>query len=298
MIINSENLTILTDTYSAAFSEGFGQAPADHEGLAMEPPAGSRRQEYGWLGAVASLRRWVGERVLRGIESHGYSLESVPYESSVEVSAYDIKDDQYGVYKPLFQEMGRAAAAHPCELIYAAMRSGHESLCYDGQYFFDGDHPSVTADGAETTVGNYQAGSEEPWFLVDTTRAIKPFLFQRRDDYDFTHMDEMTDEAVFMRKVFRYGVDARVAAGYGLWQLAYASRDTLDATNFEAARTAMMGYRNPAGRPMGIMPNLLVVGPANEHEALELLNAERLANGATNVWRGKAELRVTPWLAS
>jgi phage major head subunit gpT-like protein len=45
------------------------------------------------------------------------------------------------------------------------------------------------------------------------------------------------------------------------------------------------------------MPRLLIVPPALEAAGLEILNAERDAAGATNVWRGTAELLVVPWLA-
>ena len=42
--------------------------------------------------------------------------------------------------------------------------------------------------------------------------------------------------------------------------------------------------------------NLLVCGPAREDEARELLLAERLENGASNVYRNTSELLVVDWL--
>ena len=62
---------------------------------------------------------------------------------------------------------------------------------------------------------------------------IKPVIFQRRRDYDLRRMDTRDDEHVFMRDAYRYGVDARVNAGYGLWQLAYGSKQTLNADNYK-----------------------------------------------------------------
>ena len=58
----------------------------------------------------------------------------------------------------------------------------------------------------------------------------------------------------------------------------------------------LMGMKGDHGRPLGVNPRLLVVGPSNEKEGLELINAERNAAGATNVYRGTAELLVVPWL--
>ena len=85
--------------------------------------------------------------------------------------------------------------------------------------------------------------------------------------------------------------------GYGLWQMAWGSKQTLDKAHYKAAREALMGMKGDHGRPLGLTPNLLVVPPTLEGQALELLNAERDAAGATNVYRNTAELLVVPWLA-
>lgn len=292
MIINSGNLRTLYRAFNAAFREGFGQAPADHAPLTMEVTSTTREEEYGWLGQWPDLREWVGERVLRGIAEHGYVVRNRKWESTVEVGRDDIEDDHYGVYTPMFSEMGRAAAAHPCQLVFGAMKDGFTTPCYDGQYFFDSDHP---VDGA--SVSNTGGGNGAVWVLADCSRMIKPALFQRRRDYHMQYMDMLDDEQVFMRDKYRYGVDARVNVGYGLWQLAYGSKSALNAANYEAARAALLAMKGDEGRPLGIMPTHLYVAPANEREGLEIINAERNAAGATNVWRGTATLVVTPWLA-
>ena len=50
------------------------------------------------------------------------------------------------------------------------------------------------------------------------------------------------------------------------------------------------------GRIMGATPNPLVVPPEHEVAARALLTAEDLPGGGTNVWRGSADLVVTPYL--
>jgi len=94
-------------------------------------------------------------------------------------------------------------------------------------------------------------------------------------------------------------VRARVNAGFGLWQLAYASKGTLDATNYAAARAAMMSQSGDEGRKLGIKPDTLVVPPSLESEALALINNELIINGGVSVsnqWAGTAKLIVVPWL--
>jgi len=92
-------------------------------------------------------------------------------------------------------------------------------------------------NGDVRSVANRPAtlGSANPWFLIDGSRMIKPVVFQRRRDYRLQAMTDLRDELVFSRDEFRYGVDARCNAGYGLWQLAYGSKQPLTAAAFEAA---------------------------------------------------------------
>ena len=63
------------------------------------------------------------------------------------------------------------------------------------------------------------------------------------------------------------------------------------------ARAAISGMKGDNGRPLGLMPNLLVVPPSLESAARKILNSEYAAGGETNEWKGTAELLVCPWLA-
>jgi phage major head subunit gpT-like protein len=48
---------------------------------------------------------------------------------------------------------------------------------------------------------------------------------------------------------YLYGIRARVNAGYGLWQLAYGSKQTLNAASYAAARATMMAFTADGGLP-------------------------------------------------
>lgn len=292
MIVNSGNLQLLYRGFLGAFREGFGQAGADHEVYTTTVRSMTGVEEYGFLGAFPGLKEWVGERVLRGIREHGYSIRNKLFEATVEVARTAIEDDAHGVYGPMFSEMGRAAAAHPCELAAKALKDGFATECYDGQYFFDSDHPVRGA-----SVSNSGGGAGTAWYLIDGSRVLKPIIYQERVGPEMVRMDAAIDEAVFTHDVYRYGVRVRGNVGYGLWQTAYGSKQALNAANYRAAREAMMAFQNDEGRPMGIMPTHLIVPPALEGEGLEILNAERQANGATNINKGTAILRVSPWLS-
>lgn len=69
----------------------------------------------------------------------------------------------------------------------------------------------------------------------------------------------------------------------------------LSQTNFRAGRVNLKQRRNAAGRAMKLGRDLvLLVGAKQEDVAREILTAERLANGATNVDRDSARLIVWP----
>ncbi len=297
MIINKANLAILHTGFKAAFANAFASAPIDYDQLVLEVKSGTAIETYGWLGATTRFREWIGDRVVQNLGLHEYSIKNKSFENTVGVPREAIEDDQYGVYSPLMAQLGQDAKEHPAELVYALLAGGFTGKCYDGQYFFDTDHPVLGANGQETSVSNFQGGAGTAWYLLDTTRMIRPLILQKRKPYNFVAKTAETDDNVFDRKEYVWGVDARLNVGYGLWQLAYASKQTLDATNFGAAYAAMQGLKGDHGRPLGIRPKLLVVPPSLREKALEVVKAERNAAGATNINRDVVDVLVTPWLA-
>lgn len=297
LIITPANLTLLKQGFNAAFKGAFGSAKPMWDKIAMKVPSTTGEEVYAWLGANTKLREWVGDRVYQNLKLHGYAIKNKTFESTVAVPRDAIDDDQYGVYTPLMAQMGQDAAQHPDELIFGLVALGMSTVCYDGQYFFDTDHP-VGKSGEEASVSNYtSAGGNNPWFLLDTSKILKPFILQERRPYAFVSKTNLTDNNVFDKNEYVFGVDGRSNVGFGLWQQAYCSKAVLDATGYAAARQAMMAFKNDAGKPLGIMPNLLLVGPSNEKAALDVVTAERLANGASNVYRNTAVVVTCPWLA-
>ncbi len=295
MIINTQNFAKLNTGFSAAFQSGFDRVDPQHQRISTEVPSATLSNTYAWLGQFPMMREWLGDRVLHALKAYGWEIPNKPFESSIEVPRREILADQYGIYSPLFQEMGYAAAVHPSELLFPLLTNGFTALGYDGQFFFDTDHPVGINNPA--SVSNMQAGGGNPWFLIDDSRPLKPLIWQKLKGYEFTAMTKPDDESVFMRNSYRYGVDADVGAGYALWQLAMGCKTTLDATNFDAAVKSMMEFKSDEGRPLGVKPTLLVVGPSNRAAAKTVIESERLASGASNTNFKAVEVLVTPYLA-
>ncbi len=60
------------------------------------------------------------------------------------------------------------------------------------------------------------------WWLLDTSKVVKPFIWQLRQAPRFTYLTNPADYNVFMQKSFVYGCDARGCAAESLWFLSYA----------------------------------------------------------------------------
>ncbi|MBR8301711.1 Mu-like prophage major head subunit gpT family protein [Burkholderia dolosa] len=297
MEINRANLRALFTGYNTVFQQAFDGAASDWNKVAMPVPSTTSQEVYPWLGQTTRFREWIGDRVIQNLTTHDFTIKNKPFENTVGVDRDAISDDTYGVYKPVIAQMGLDAKQHPDELVFNLLKQGTTKTCYDGQYFFDTDHPVLQENGQIGSVSNFQAGTGPTWYLLDMTRVVKPIILQQRKPYTFVPMDQETDEVVFTAKTFRYGVDARCNVGFALWQLAYASQAELNEDSYQAAREAMTGMKGDNGRPLGIRPSLLVVPPMYEGVGRKILHADSNNYGATNIWKGSADLLATPWLA-
>lgn len=297
MIINQQNLAILNQAFSAAFAGGLAMAAPMWSQIATMVPSTTSEQKYGWLGKITKFREWIGERQYQNLVQHDYAVKNKTFENTVSVSRDEIEDDHYGVYKPVIEQLGQDAAQHPDELVFSLLNAAFTTPCYDGQYFFDTDHP-VGAPGNQASVSNFQGGSGTAWFLMDTTKVLKPVIYQKRRDYAFQAKTSLTDDNVFSRNEFIWGADGRGNVGLGLWQLAYASKNTLDVAAYADARAAHQSLKGDNGKPLVIRSAELWVPPTLEKQALEVVQAERLANGASNVMRNLSKVVVCPWLTA
>lgn len=297
MLINAANLDALRVGFKTNFQNGLGQADMDWQKIATVVPATTKEQEYGWLGKIPNVREWIGPRAVQNLMQHDYAIKEKALELTIGVDRDDIETDNLGIYTPLFTEMGLSTGAQWARMVYAQLKSGFNTNGYDGQFFFDIDHPVLDESGAVTSVANTDGGAGTPWFLLDVSRALKPIILQKRKDFEFVSKDKVTDDNVFNDREFIYGADARANTGFGFWQMAWGSKQTLDATSYASARAALMGMKGDYGRPLGLNRFMLVVPPGLESAGRRILNSEYGTGGVTNEWKGTAELMVTPWLA-
>lgn len=316
LTLSREVLTDIQTGLRAIYLDAFSGATPRWPRLAMKVPSRVRVEVYKFLAEVAKMRKWVGERELTNVKAYQFQIQNEDWELTIPVDRDDIIYDTLGMYKPMVQQMGVSAAEHPDELLFNAVAgedqphglllSGNAAVCYDGQNYFDTDHPRMGGLAVQsnlgtkllspTSYGSARAGmrsitdgrgrnmninpdllvvspqneatakqileseklyemhsdsvrvlSDNPyrntaeilvlnelsaypnyWYLFDTRKPIKPFIFQEVKEPDFQSFESMTDEHVFKNKEFLYGVDSIDNAGFALWQLAYMSDGTVE----------------------------------------------------------------------
>jgi len=154
MLVNKANLTAVSISLKTIFNKAFDGAPSDWTDTAMKVPSGSSQNDYSWLSRFPKMRKWLGDKVIKALSAFKYTVVNDDFEATVEVDRNDIEDDQIGLYGPQAQEAGYSSRQLPDELITELKDGAFANVCYDGQYFYDTDHPVKNANGIVSSVSN------------------------------------------------------------------------------------------------------------------------------------------------
>lgn len=296
--ITPQLMSAIFQGFQKLYTKGFEAGDALYLSIVMVTSSKGSSETYGWFGSSTGFRKWLGDRVIQALKTHDFTIKNEPYENTIGVDRDQIEDDAYGILSPVFEQLGQDSKQHPNEIIFEMLKSGRTTLGYDKVPYFSTLHPTTDAKGKVTTQSNLttEAGNKPTWYVFDTSKAIKPLVWQVRKPYEFVRKDQSTDDIVFFNNQAIYGANARVAAGFALWQLAHACDKALDATNFKAVRQAMRGLKADNGRPLAIKPVEIHV-PTSLESAAELLFGKATINGGEENELYKAvKVVVNPYL--
>lgn len=299
-MLTAAQLAALHTTLKTRFNQGLAAREPHWKKVAGYITSDGKSNTYAWLTQFPAFREWVGSRLHKLAAEQAYTVDNKKFEATLDVLRTDVEDDSFGHYGDIAQSYGVSVLDLQDDLIFKALKAGFSSVCYDGQYFFDTDHPVYANEdgtGAVTQVSNMQAGALEPWVLLCTERAPKAIYLQERIKPQFEAVTSTQNANVFDNDVYSYGGRWRGNAAYGFWQLAFGSQAALTVANFEAAFASMEKRKGDGGRILGVTPDVLVVGPDNRSAAERLLKALQTTGGESNVNYNKVRLEVTPFLA-
>lgn len=294
-LVTPEILEAIRGGLRTEFEDVFKGTETEWQKIATEVPSNNSGNNYAWLKEVPDVREWIGDRHINTLDETGYRIENRKFELTVGVKRTDVEDGNLGSYTVRTRQVADKTAKHPDVLVFEAVAGGFTSRCFDGQNFFDTEHP-VGRDGKEESVSNMQAGAGDAWYLLDTSAPLKPFIFQKRTEVEFDSLDAMSNgqiaETAFMKDEYLFGTRHRGNSGFGYWQLAYASKAELNAENLAKARDAMQAFKGHSGQALGVNPTTLLVGISNQSRAKKLMNATKIGN-EYNEFMGAFELIVS-----
>lgn len=294
---SAEILHALTTSLSAAFTKGLAGVTPQYLRIATEVPSSSASNTYGWLSDLPEIKEWIGERQLAVLSQQGYTVTNRTWESSIRVKRETIEDDQLGQFSIIASGFGRKIGVFPDTLAFKLLSEGFSSLCFDGQYFFDTDHP-MAGGTYSNIVGDIATDKGEPWFLIDESQVLKPILFQNRRPFKFVSLDDLDNPHTLLNNEFIYGVDGRCNVGFGFWQTAVGSRAPLTTANYEKAVDLLLGMVRDDGEPLGINPTTLVVGRKNRAAAKKIIDAMLVDGGDSNIYYKDVDIVNSPFITT
>ena len=155
MSVNLQRAKLL---FSAAFQEGV-ESLKDSVDITWDKKAtkvsmpGTETAVYGFLAEQPLFKLWQGERTVKTLKTGSYSLAVKDYEFTYKLSRNDVKYDRFGLLTDHMRGAGRASGRFYEDSVNAAQVAGKTQLCFDGQFFYDTDHP-YGLDGSGSTFSN------------------------------------------------------------------------------------------------------------------------------------------------
>ncbi|OOZ41695.1 head protein [Solemya pervernicosa gill symbiont] len=238
MIVNKESLDGLSRNIKATFQKAFDAVTGGWQDTTMIVPSTGSENDYKWLTGWKGMKKWIGDKVINALKANNYVVANEDFEDTIEVDRNDIEDGNLGGYSIQAAASGESGAELYDELDADAKNGAFTNKCYDGQFYYDTDHPVEDANGDVQSVSNKGTAA-----LSSATVAA-------------------------------------ARASYG------------------AARTAIMKFTRDGGKPLGLMPDTLEVGPALEDVARVLLENDELDDGTKNPYKGTAKLKVNTRITS
>jgi len=94
-----------------------------------------------WLGSTPAFRKWEGEREAKGIAESSVTIKNEDYEATLEFKRREVTQDKTTQVMTRVDEFAQRAAHHWASLMTDTLVAGEATAGYDGQFFFDTDHP-------------------------------------------------------------------------------------------------------------------------------------------------------------
>ena len=117
----------------------YNKARAINPGImaaAMEIKSNGAYEKLGWLGALPSVKQWVGELNAKEFNSYDYTIKNLDWATGVPINENDLDDDQTGALSMFSAALAQRIMVHPEKMMFDLLINGDSALAYDGSAFF------------------------------------------------------------------------------------------------------------------------------------------------------------------
>jgi phage major head subunit gpT-like protein len=153
-ITSSAQLKALEVGFATLYMSGFRMASPIAKRLATIKTSTTLENLMMYVGTLPRMTEWVGERTASTFSVYEHKVKNKDWQQMVPVSRNDIEDDVIGKYDELFSEMGRQSALLWDDVVAERLLAGESELTYDGQFYFDTDHPQDPAIASSPVQSN------------------------------------------------------------------------------------------------------------------------------------------------
>jgi len=188
MLITPSNLNLFFTALEGRFWMAYGIAPLFADKMATVIPVSTEQVAFGWIGMVDKMREWLGPRTVHSPAPQTYSVTMQNFELTESVDRFKLEDDNFGVYAPLFDFMGKSARKNPDYQMRDLLKNqgsqtGTRQNGPDGLTGFNTAHPIDLYDSSKGTYCNDFTGGGVSigGITVGGALSVTPYLTVRQE---------------------------------------------------------------------------------------------------------------------
>ena len=155
MQINAKNLSTLFTSVNMVFKNAFEKAVDNSwSRFAYRQPMTTGIIEMPFLEQTTGMREWLDKRAINQLSADKLTVKARKFELTYGIKRDDLEDDQFGLYRPLIEQMGVSAALLPNDLCSELLNNAASSTWLDGGAFF-----GTTRKYGKSTISNYSTNA-------------------------------------------------------------------------------------------------------------------------------------------
>lgn len=158
MLINTQNLQFLYFQFLQTFQVFYSKQPTYYQFYSSEMPSSTDENVYGWIAEMSGMVEWTGARQVDDVIARDYRLRNKDWEKTISLERNKVLDDTWQLFGQAVEMLALQGAWWPDDRCTQTLVDGTTTECFDGQFFFDTDHPVDLNNAGAGTYSNKLTG--------------------------------------------------------------------------------------------------------------------------------------------